>query len=595
MSVFNVFLNIFLPIITFYLYQSYVYKRPQYKPVNTLRPNYDYVIVGGGSAGSVLAARLSENASTTVLLLEAGPSDIGNAELDTPIRVPDTFLSRFDWMFYSEPQKDSAMGLEGRRAYLPRGRVLGGSSQTNYMQWSRGHSRDYDRWAEMGANGWSYLDVLPYFIRSEDVVPKALANKDYRGTKGPMKITQLSGFPMSKAFIDAVKSLGYEERDYNGEHQEGVAHTQCNIYKGERWSTARAYLWPVSQRENLDIVTDAFVHKINIAKGRATGVSFTREVTAGTEEKVSKVKAKREVILSAGAFGSPQLLMVSGIGPKDHLEELKIPVMADLPVGENLQDHVLTFLLVSTNTSVGLPPISLYHQMEYMFFGTGPLSSPGGNDGIAYMKTSPGLQQPDVQLVHINAYLDKKFMKVMPGITYELIQKWKISPTGQGFLLLPTLLQPKSRGRLRLKTSNPLDYPAIDPAYLSDPEDIDTMVKAVKLTLKVINTKPFRELGARLDQSPLPGCESHTYNSDEYWRCYVLHLDLTSHHPSGTCKMGASADPSTVVDTRLRVKGVEGLRVVDASIMPTVVSANTNAPTIMIAEKAADLITEDNK
>ncbi|CAL1534360.1 unnamed protein product [Lymnaea stagnalis] len=549
-------------------------------------------LVGGGSAGCVLAARLSENGSRTVLLLEAGPNDVGQAVLDTPLRVPDTFLSRFDWMFYSEPQKFSAKGLEAQRVYLPRGRVLGGSSQINYMQWSRGHRRDYDRWAESGADGWSYRGVLPYFMKSEDTIPKHLANKDYRGTQGPMKITQLRGYEIADAFIESVKSLGYKERDYNGEEQEGVSHTQSNIYRGERWSTARAYLWPAATRENLDIVTGALVHKILIERGRAVAVRFHKDGATATG-KLQKVKVKREVILSAGAFGSPQLLMLSGIGPKDHLVSLDIPVISDLPVGNNLQDHLINFLLVNTNVSVGLPTVSLYHQLEYQTFGTGPLSSPGGNDGIAYVRTLPHLEQPDVQLTAVEVSLDKKFMKVMPGINTELLQSWRMSDK-PGFLLLACFLQPKSRGTVRLRSSNPLDYPSIDPAYLSEDDDLEGILRAVRLAQQVINSEPLKKLGATIDPEPVPSCKDFPFDTDQYWKCVIRHLEATTHHPVGTCKMGATDDVTAVVDSRLRVKGVKGLRVVDASVMPTIISANTNAPTIMIAEKASDMIQQDN-
>ncbi|GFR76758.1 oxygen-dependent choline dehydrogenase [Elysia marginata] len=248
------------------LYQSYyVYHIPQYKQVDKPRDTYDYIVVGGGSAGSVLAARLSENSSVSVLLLEAGPSDLGHTELDTPNLVANLWYSAFDWMFFSEPQKQNSLGLKEKRASYPRGRVLGGSSQINYMQWARGNRRDFDRWAELGCQGWSYKDVLPYFLKSEDIIPEHLAkDTKFRAKGGPMKITELKGYELCQPFVDALTSLGYKERDYNGENQEGVSRVQANIYKGERWSAARAYLWPAAQRENLDILTDSLVTKVDI-------------------------------------------------------------------------------------------------------------------------------------------------------------------------------------------------------------------------------------------------------------------------------------------------------------------------------------------
>ncbi|CAG5116088.1 unnamed protein product [Candidula unifasciata] len=579
MGALNQLLNLFFICVAYYFYQSYVYKRPSYKEVVNIRPRYDFIIVGGGSAGSVLAARLSENASRTVLLLEAGDSDLGQPELYTPTRVSELFLSRFDWAYYTEPQKHSSLGLEGRRFI-------------NYMQWSRGNRKDYDMWAQHGSKGWSYTDVLPYFIKSEDFITKGKINAEQRGTTGPIKVTEIKGFELSQDFIDAATILGYPERDYNDGEQEGVARTQVNIFRGERWSASRAYLWPAAQRDNLDIVTGATVHKVLIENGRAVGVAYSQRGQRST--KLHQAKSIREVVVSAGAFGSPQLLMLSGIGPRQHLEALKIPTVADLPVGNNLQDHILTVVFVKTNSSRGAPSPSSYHQLEYQVFGTGLLSSPGGNVGLAYMKSRPALPQPDIQMILGDTLIGKRFMKLMPGLSTEMIQRWNIDLDEPGFMLLPTFLPCRSRGTVRLRSSNPLDHPAIDPAFLEDEQDVEGLVRGIRLAEQLINTDALKRHGSHVDKTPLPGCETIQFDTDSYWRCYVRHLGVTSHHAAGTCKMGADDDVTAVVDSRLRVKGLSGLRVVDASIMPLLISANTNAPTIMIAEKAADIILHDN-
>ncbi|GFS23839.1 choline dehydrogenase, mitochondrial, partial [Elysia marginata] len=551
---------------------------------------------GGGSAGSVLAARLSENSSVSVLLLEAGPSDLGRAELDTPNLVGSLWYGTLDWMFFTSPQKNNSLGLREKRISYQRGRVLGGSSQINYMQWARGNRRDFDQWAELGCQGWSYKNVLPYFLKSEDVVPEHLTkDTNFRGKGGPIKITELKGYGASQPFIDAVTSLGYHEIDINGEYQEGVSRVQTNIYKGERWSAARAYLWPAAQRENLDILTDSLVSKIHINKGRAESVEFERaSATTSGHYNTHRVKAGREIILSAGVFGSPQILMLSGVGHKQHLEALDIPVKADLPVGDNFQDHLILLLPVNTNISVAMPPISLLHHLEYKIFGTGPLTSPGACDAMTFIKSSPSLDLPDVQLLLLETKLSPKFTTFMPGYNADVLQTRYTLGKGDGFTLMPTALLLKSRGTVRLKSRDPQAPPIIDPNFLSEATDVDAVVTAVRFAQAVLDSEPMKKLGAELHQLTLPGCTDYEYNIDDYWRCFAQHFASTAHHPAGTCKMGPIEDPSTVVDSRLRVKGIQGLRVVDASIMPLLVSGNTNAPTIMIAEKAADLIKDDN-
>ncbi|GFR76760.1 glucose dehydrogenase (FAD, quinone) [Elysia marginata] len=336
----------------------------------------------------------------------------------------------------------------------------------------------------------------------------------------------------------------------------------------------------------------SFVH---INKGRAESVEFERaSASSSGHHETHTVTVGREVVLSAGTFGSPQILMLSGVGHKQHLEALKIPVKADLPVGDNLQDHLILLLPVNTNISVGQPPISLFHQLEYKIFGTGPLGSPGAVDAMSFLKSSPKLDLPDVQLSLLEARDPPRSGALMPGFNTDILQTRHTLGKGDGFIIMPTTMQLKSRGTLRLKSRDAQAPPMIDPNFLSEVSDLDAVVKSVRLIEAVLNTEPMKKMNAKLHRHALPGCTDYDFGTDNYWRCFIRHVAATAHHPAGTCKMGPAKDSSAVVDSRLRVKGVQGLRVADTSIMPILVSANTNAPTIMIGEKAADLIKEDN-
>jgi choline dehydrogenase len=529
---------------------------------------FDYVVVGAGSAGCVLANRLSENGQYSVCLLEAGPPD-RNLWIHVPIGYGKTmFHPVYNWGFYT----DADPGMNGRKLYWPRGRTLGGSSSINGLIFVRGQREDYDAWAAAGNRGWSWDDCLPYFKKLEH---NDAGESAARGVGGPLWASSIKArHELVDAFIAAANRLGVPRTDdFNTGNQEGVGYYQLTTRRGFRCSTAVAYLRPAKKRRNLHIRCNAHASKVLIENGRAVGVEFLHNGARHT------VRAGREVLLTAGALQSPQLLHLSGIGPVDLLQQFGIPVVKEAPgVGENLQDHLQIRSIyevakpITTNDQLR----TLWGQarigLQYMLTRTGPLSI-GINQGGLFCRVVPESGNvPDIQFHFATLSADMAGAKVHPfsGCTYSICQ-----------------LRPESRGYVRIKSIDPLDAPSMQPNYLSTDLDRRTVVAGVKFTRAIASTEPMASL---MKREVKPGPDAVT---DEDILQFCRKNGQTIFHPSGTAKMGTKDDPMAVVDERLRVYGVRSLRVVDCSIMPTLVSGNTNVPIVMVAEKAADMILDD--
>jgi choline dehydrogenase len=527
--------------------------------------SFDYIVVGAGSAGCVLANRLSEDADVRVLLLEAGPADHPWAwQLHMPAALAYPLKNqRYNWGYWSEPEPH----MNGRRMYCPRGRVLGGSSSINGMAYVRGHARDYDRWAQSGLRGWDYAHVLPYFKRAET---RALGADAYRGGDGPLHVaTGACRNPLYQAFLEAGRQAGYPlTADMNGHQQEGFAPMDMTVQGGRRWSTARAYLRPARRRPNLTVRSGALTHRVRCEGARAVGVDYAKG------RRTMHVRAEREVILAGGAINSPQLLMLSGIGDPEDLARLEIPVVAESPgVGRNLQDHLEIYVQHACTQPISLyaaqrPWNKLRIGLEWILFKRG-LGATSHFEAGAFIRSRAGIEHPDLQY---------HFLPI--AMNYDGTNPQKT----HGFQAHVGPMRPTSVGQVRLRSADPREPPSILFNYMATEGDRQEMRAAVRLTREIFAQRAFDPyLGPEL----APGPEVET---DAEIDAFVRAKAESAYHASCTCKMGPESDPSAVVDRECRVYGVEGLRVVDASVMPSLVSGNTNAPTIMLAEKAADLI-----
>ncbi|XP_075986119.1 glucose dehydrogenase [FAD, quinone]-like [Anticarsia gemmatalis] len=551
---------------------------------------YDFIVVGAGSAGCVVANRLSANKHWKVLLLEAGMEQPDVTLV--PALSTSLLGSNIDWKYSTEPDGKSCLARPGGRCSWPRGKVMGGSSSINSMVYVRGNKLDYDGWAALGNPGWSYKDVLPFFKKSEKNLNFEALNRKYHGVDGEQSVARFPYIdPSTLMMVEGLHEMGLPLLDYNAEQQLGVIQAQTFSQDGVRVSTNNAFIQPIRyKRKNLTVRVNSEAFKILIDEhNKAYGVKYIRN------GKIYTAFANKEVILSGGSINTPKLLMLSGIGPKKHLSKLNIHVKQNLAVGENLQDHT-SFLGIymamsnKTSTLVGREEIveetKEYKQMKLKH---GPMSSNGPVNVGIFLKSEPDLPAPDVQIGMHYSYLKDALAEP------EVFDGTKIFPTCFYDSIYTRIqnLTPKSRGKLLLNATNPHGAPLIYANYFGDPTDMTPMIKVAQRILDIENTKAFKSRGVYIVKEHLPACRHFKWGSVEYFTCLLRQYTLTIYHPVGTCKMGPKWDRHAVVDPRLRVYGVSHLRVIDASIMPLIVRGNTNAATMMIAEKGAAFVIEE--
>ncbi|KAJ8687039.1 hypothetical protein QAD02_022833 [Eretmocerus hayati] len=562
---------------------------------------YDFIVVGAGSAGSVVASRLSEIKDVTVLLIEAGSKEY--PIMDVPGIMPYLqYSDEINWKYKTEPSSSYCLGFTDSRCSWARGKVMGGSSVLNGNIATRGSKQDYDDWANFtGDQSWSYDRMLKYLKKLENFDVKSVnSDRDYHNYGGPLPISDVPYHSkFGRAFLDAGVEMGYPILDYNGPKQIGFSLLQTTTKNGERWSTNRAYLHPAKGRKNLFLTRNSIVNKVLINRDTKTayGVQFTKF------NRNYVVRARREVILSAGAINSPQILMLSGVGPAWHLRDMNIDVIRDAPVGESLMDHfAYPALLFQTNDSSTYKPPDLFNPQDpavndYLRHRRGTLTSTENLEALAFVNVDdPTKADPDLELVLGNSkgVKDPGFGRAI-GLSPENFNELFAdnNPKSSVWSVLPFILQPKSRGKILLRSKDPKQKPKIYPNYLNDPDDIALNIKSIRLVLKLSKTTAFQRFGSTFYRIPLRECDHYLFDSDEYWECALRTYTYTVWHYCGTCRMGAEDDLRSVVNSKLQVIGVNNLRVVDASIIPEMVRGHTHIPAVAIAEKITDVIKEE--